>query len=185
MGVWSEAMKNQIIADNGSVQNLPELSAEFKRLYKTTWEISQRVLIDLAADRAPFIDQSQSLNVFIPEPNVGKMTSMHFYAWKKGLKTGMYYLRSRPAVDAIKFTVDQVGLKERLQANTVVVGPTKANGVSKPNDFSKFNGVANGNMNTVKDFKMAEEMQEVNLVPVVDDKEEYDENQAAIACSVR
>ncbi|RUS14620.1 putative ribonucleotide reductase large subunit RNR1 [Endogone sp. FLAS-F59071] len=189
MGVWSEAMKNQIIADNGSVQNLPELSAEFKKLYKTTWEISQRVLIDLAADRAPFIDQSQSLNVFIPEPNVGKMTSMHFYAWKKGLKTGMYYLRSRPAVDAIKFTVDQVGLKERLQANTIVNGPAKANGVAKPNGFAKLNGVANGSMNggmnTVKDFNMAEEMQEVNPVPVVDDEEEeHDENQAAITCSL-
>ncbi|RUS33128.1 hypothetical protein BC938DRAFT_472964 [Jimgerdemannia flammicorona] len=174
MGVWSESMKNQIIADNGSVQNLPELSEDFKKLYKTTWEISQRVLIDLAADRAPFIDQSQSLNVFIPEPNVGKMTSMHFYAWKKGLKTGMYYLRSRPAVDAIKFTVDQVRLKERLTANGVVNGAAKVNGVVKANGVNKATGI-------VKDIKVEEKIQEV---VESDEGERYDDGQAAIACSL-
>jgi len=90
-------------------------------LYKTTWEISQKCIIDLAADRGAFIDQSQSLNVHLAEPNYGKLTSMHFYGWKKGLKTGMYYLRARPAVDAIKFTVDQMAIAEEddLAARTL------------------------------------------------------------------
>lgn len=114
MGVWNESMKNQIIAQNGSIQGVAGLPAEIKALYKTAWEIPQRVIIDLAADRSPYIDQSQSLNVFISEPSVGKITSMHFYAWKKGLKTGMYYLRTRAAVDAIKFTVDQTKLAQTL-----------------------------------------------------------------------
>lgn len=81
---------------------MPGIPDDLKRLYKTVWELSQRVIIDMAADRAAFIDQSQSLNLFVAEPNYGKLSSMHFYSWKKGLKTGMYYLRSRPAVDAIK-----------------------------------------------------------------------------------
>lgn len=79
---------------------------EIKQLYKTVWELSQRTLIDMAADRGAFIDQSQSFNVHISDPSFGKLTSMHFYAWKKGLKTGMYYLRSRAATNAIQFTVD-------------------------------------------------------------------------------
>ena len=84
--------------------------ARLPALYKTVWEISQKTIIDLAADRGAFIDQSQSLNIHIAEPNYRKLTSMHFYGWKKGLKTGMYYLRTRPAVDAIKFTVDQASI---------------------------------------------------------------------------
>ncbi|KAF0491440.1 ribonucleotide reductase [Gigaspora margarita] len=115
MGIWNEKMKNEIIAANGSVQGFEELDDDLKKLYKTIWEIPQRVLLDFAADRAPFIDQSQSLNVFLSEPSVGKISSMHFYAWKKGLKTGMYYLRTRPAVDAIKFTVDQVSLVKKVE----------------------------------------------------------------------
>ncbi|KAI8073902.1 ribonucleotide reductase [Gongronella butleri] len=110
-GLWTEQTKNMIIAHNGSVQNVPSIPDDLKALYKTVWEISQRVIIDMAADRGAFIDQSQSMNLFSSDPTVGKLTSMHFYAWKKGLKTGMYYLRSRPAVDAIKFTVDQLALK--------------------------------------------------------------------------
>ncbi|KAI8388067.1 ribonucleotide reductase [Radiomyces spectabilis] len=111
-GLWNDQVKNMIIAHNGSVQQVPGIPDDVKALYKTVWEISQRVIIDMAADRAAFIDQSQSMNLFAAEPNFGKLTSMHFYAWKKGLKTGMYYLRSRPAVDAIKFTVDQLALKD-------------------------------------------------------------------------
>ena len=100
---WINDVKNQIISDkNGSIQHVTTIPQELKDLYKTVWEISQRVVIDMAADRGAFIDQSQSLNIFIAEPNFGRLTSMHFYAWKKGLKTGMYYLRTRPAVDAIK-----------------------------------------------------------------------------------
>ena len=87
------------------------MPSDLKELYKTVWEIKQRTLIDMAADRGAFIDQSQSFNVHMGDPNFGKMTSLHFYAWKKGLKTGMYYLRTRAAADAIKFTVDQQALK--------------------------------------------------------------------------
>ncbi|CAG8524614.1 9353_t:CDS:10 [Paraglomus brasilianum] len=112
MGLWNENMKNRIIAANGSIQKITGIPDELKALYKTTWEISQKVIIDMAADRGAFIDQSQSLNIHIAEPTYAKLTSMHFYGWKKGLKTGMYYLRTKPAADAIKFTVDQTSLKE-------------------------------------------------------------------------
>ncbi|KAI9477069.1 ribonucleotide reductase [Zychaea mexicana] len=111
--MWNEQVKNMIIAHNGSIQQVPMIPDDLKKLYKTVWELSQRVIIDMAADRAAFIDQSQSLNLFVAEPSYGKLSSMHFYAWKRGLKTGMYYLRSRPAVDAIKFTVDQLALKDK------------------------------------------------------------------------
>ncbi|KAI7879802.1 ribonucleoside-diphosphate reductase large subunit [Lichtheimia hyalospora FSU 10163] len=111
-GMWNEQVKNMIIAHNGSIQNVPSIPDDLKKLYKTVWELSQRVIIDMAADRAAFIDQSQSMNLFVAEPTYGKLSSMHFYSWKRGLKTGMYYLRSRPAVDAIKFTVDQLALKD-------------------------------------------------------------------------
>ena len=104
--LWTHDIKNKIIANNGSVQGIFEIPADIKALYKTVWEIPQKTLIDMAVARSPFIDQSQSLTVFISEPSFGKLTSLHFYCWKKGLKTGMYYLRSRPAADAIKFTVD-------------------------------------------------------------------------------
>jgi ribonucleoside-diphosphate reductase alpha chain len=106
LGLWSEEMKNAIIANNGSIQPIDGIPQDIKELYKTAWEIKQRSIIDMAADRGAFIDQSQSLNLFMESPNYKKLTSAHFYAWEKGLKTGMYYLRSRPAVDPIKFTVD-------------------------------------------------------------------------------
>ncbi|CAG8705477.1 12515_t:CDS:2 [Dentiscutata erythropus] len=112
LGLWSDQMKNKIISDNGSVQKVPGIPDELKAMYKTTWELSQKVIIDMAADRGAFIDQSQSLNIHIGEPTFAKLTSMHFYGWKKGLKTGMYYLRTKPAADAIKFTVDQLSLRE-------------------------------------------------------------------------
>merc|ERR1712032_306336 len=107
MGIWNASVRNRIIADRGSVQNVPEISQELKDIYKTVWEIPQRGILDMAADRGAFICQSQSLNVHMAEPTTRKLTSMHFYAWKKGLKTGMYYLRTRPKADAIQFTVDQ------------------------------------------------------------------------------
>ncbi|RKP24752.1 ribonucleoside-diphosphate reductase large chain [Syncephalis pseudoplumigaleata] len=116
MGLWNDQMKNRIIADNGSIQRAPGIPDEIRQLYRTVWEISQKAVIDMAADRGAFIDQSQSLNIHIAEPTYAKLTSMHFYGWKKGLKTGMYYLRSRPAVDAIKFTVDQQSLKAASDA---------------------------------------------------------------------
>ena len=112
MGLWDDDMKNRIIAHGGSVQNIPGVPAELKAIYKTVWEISQKAVIDLAADRGAFIDQSQSLNVHLTNPSMGQLTSMHFYGWRKGLKTGMYYLRTRPAVNAIQFTLDQSMIKE-------------------------------------------------------------------------
>jgi len=110
LGIWNENMKNRLIAANGSVQNIPEIPQNIKDIYKTVWEISQKIIIDMAADRGAYICQSQSMNVFLQEPNFGKLTSMHFYAWKKGLKTGMYYLRSKAATSAIQFTVDKSNL---------------------------------------------------------------------------
>jgi ribonucleoside-diphosphate reductase alpha chain len=115
LGLWNEEMKNRLIEANGSVQNMPDIPQNIKDLYKTVWEISQRSIIDMAADRGAYICQSQSLNVHIQDPNFGKLTSMHFYAWKKGLKTGMYYLRTKAAADAIKFTVQKQQKEEPTQ----------------------------------------------------------------------
>jgi ribonucleoside-diphosphate reductase alpha subunit len=106
LGVWCEDMKQQIIARNGSVQGVPGIPEEVQQRYKTTWEIKQRVLIDMAAARGAFICQSQSLNLFVADPNYAKLTSMHFHAWKQGLKTGCYYLRTKAPVAAQKFTID-------------------------------------------------------------------------------
>lgn len=111
MGLWSDNMKNRIIADGGSIQNIPNIPADIKALYKTVWEISQKTIVQMAADRGAFIDQSQSLNIHIKQPTMGKITSMHFTGWKLGLKTGMYYLRTMAASAPIQFTVDQEQLK--------------------------------------------------------------------------
>lgn len=110
LGLWNETMKNKIVAANGSVQNINEIPQNLKDIYKTAWEISQRAIIDMAADRGAYIDQSQSLNIFMENANFAKLTSMHFYGWKKGLKTGMYYLRTKAATDAIKFTLDKAAV---------------------------------------------------------------------------
>jgi ribonucleoside-diphosphate reductase subunit M1 len=136
IGLWNPQLKNELVAANGSVAGL-DIPTNLKAIYKTVWEIKQRVLVDMAADRGAFIDQSQSFNVFMLDPNYGKLTSLHFYSWKKGLKTGMYYLRTRcasilpevrkvhpfyllpfssaarrAASSAIQFTVDQSALKK-------------------------------------------------------------------------
>jgi ribonucleoside-diphosphate reductase alpha chain len=105
LGLWDDNMKNELIQNNGSVQEIHRIPKEVRDIYKTAYEIKQRNLIDMSADRGAFICQSQSLNIFMDSPNIGKLTSMHFYGWKKGLKTGMYYLRTKPASDAVKFTV--------------------------------------------------------------------------------
>jgi ribonucleoside-diphosphate reductase alpha chain len=109
LGLWNNTMKNKIIAANGSIQQIMEIPADIRELYKTVWEIKQRSLIDMAADRGAYICQSQSLNLFVDNPTTSKLTSMHFYAWKKGLKTGMYYLRSKAAAQAVQFTVEKQG----------------------------------------------------------------------------
>ena len=107
-GLWNREMRLKIMGANGSIQNISEIPQPIKDLYKTAWEISQKAIIELAADRGAYICQSQSLNIFMENANFGKLTSMHFYGWERGLKTGMYYLRTKAATDAIKFTVDQV-----------------------------------------------------------------------------
>lgn len=110
LGLWNDSLKNKLMGANGSVQNIDEIPPNIKDLYKTTWEISQKTLIDMAADRGAYIDQSQSLNIFMENANFAKLTSMHFYGWKSGLKTGMYYLRTKAATDAIKFTLDKAAM---------------------------------------------------------------------------
>jgi ribonucleoside-diphosphate reductase alpha chain len=112
LGLWNDTMKNKIIAANGSIQHISEIPADIKALYKTVWEIKQRHLIDMAADRGAYICQSQSLNLFVDSPTIAKLTSMHFYAWKKGLKTGMYYLRTQAAAQAVQFTVEKQGSRQ-------------------------------------------------------------------------
>jgi ribonucleoside-diphosphate reductase alpha chain len=119
LGLWDDDMKERLMAANGSVQEFPEVPQHIKDLYKTVWEISQKVIIDQAADRGAYICQSQSLNLFVENPNFGKLSSMHFYGWQKGLKTGMYYLRSKAAVDPIKFTLKDE--HQRIQAKTSVI----------------------------------------------------------------
>lgn len=117
LGLWNDNVRRQLIANRGSIQNIDEIPNDIKVLYKTSWEISQKVLIDMAADRGRYIDQSQSLNLYMAEPTLEKITSMHFYGWKSGLKTGMYYLRSRPAADPIQFTVDPKQNKTSCRLN--------------------------------------------------------------------
>ncbi|MDG1396382.1 MAG: ribonucleoside-diphosphate reductase subunit alpha [Flavobacteriales bacterium] len=107
LGLWNDELKNEILRTNGSIQNIENIPQNIKDLYKTVWELSMKDIIDMAGERGQFIDQSQSLNLFVENANLGKLTSMHFYAWKQGLKTGMYYLRTKSAVDAIKFTVQK------------------------------------------------------------------------------
>ena len=122
-GLWSDNMRQKLIGANGSIQSIPEIPQNIKDIYKTVWEISQKAIIDMSADRGAYICQSQSLNIHITNPNFGKLTSMHFYAWKKGLKTGMYYLRSTAAADAIKFTLDKSMMQQPVAetAEPVVV----------------------------------------------------------------
>ncbi len=120
-GLWNEEMKQILMASNGSIQNIDGVPQNLKDIYKTVYELSQKVLIDMAADRGAYICQSQSLNLFVESPNYGKLTSMHFYAWQKGLKTGMYYLRSKAAVDPIKFTLGDI--HQRVQSDKSEITP--------------------------------------------------------------
>jgi ribonucleoside-diphosphate reductase alpha chain len=119
LNLWNETMKNKLISANGSVQNIPEIPQNIKDLYKTVWEIKQKTILEMAADRGAYICQSQSLNIHIQDVNFGKLTSMHFHAWKLGLKTGMYYLRTKAAADAIKFTVERQAEPAIEQSNDV------------------------------------------------------------------
>jgi len=129
LGLWSETMRQKLIATNGSVEPIAEIPQNIKDIYKTVWEISQKAIIDMSADRGAYICQSQSLNIHITNPNFGKLTSMHFYAWKKGLKTGMYYLRSTAAADAIKFTLDKTAMQQPV---AVEAATENSNVVAEP-----------------------------------------------------
>merc|ERR1719440_1346428 len=115
-GLWTEDLRMQLVAHNGSVQHL-DLSSELKELYKTVWEVKQRTVLDMAADRGAYIDQSQSLNIHMTDASAAKLASMHFHGWKLGLKTGMYYLRTKAAADAIKFTVEVDKVRRASQAS--------------------------------------------------------------------
>merc|ERR1719506_3580975 len=125
-GLWTDETRMQLIAHNGSVQNL-NLPQDIKELYKTVWEIKQRIVLDMAADRGAYIDQSQSLNIHMIDATTAKLSSMHFHGWQLGLKTGMYYLRTKAATDAIKFTVD-VDQVRRASSTTAVAGQAPAGG---------------------------------------------------------
>lgn len=127
LGLWNETVKNTILLNNGSIKNVPNIPNNIKNIFKTVWEISQKVIIDMSADRQLYIDQSQSLNIHIEDPTFQKLTSMHFYGWEKGLKTGMYYLRTRPAARSIQFTVDTsntttITESETQQGNSCDIG---------------------------------------------------------------
>jgi ribonucleoside-diphosphate reductase alpha chain len=112
LDLWNDAIKNKLIMENGSVQNIPEIPTELKEVYKTVWEMSQKRVLQMAANRSIFIDQSQSLNLFVDNATKPKLLAAHLYGWKLGLKTGMYYLRTRAAVDAIKgLGVDMSAMK--------------------------------------------------------------------------
>merc|ERR1712176_145824 len=119
--LWTEDLRTKLIAHNGSVQNL-DLPTEMKELYKTVWEIKQRVVLDMAAARGAYIDQSQSLNIHMTDATTAKLSSMHFHGWSLGLKTGMYYLRTKAAVDAIKFTVDVDSVKNASSSVSIDSG---------------------------------------------------------------
>jgi ribonucleoside-diphosphate reductase alpha chain len=140
-GLWNETMKQEIMRENGSVQNIAAIPTDLKELYKTVWELSMKDIIDMSRHRGYFIDQSQSLNLFMQDANYAKLTSMHFYAWKSGLKTGMYYLRTKAAVDAIKFTLNndkkaEPIVAEKPEAKAVEVVAPIENGEMTSEDFA-------------------------------------------------
>ena len=139
LGLWNDNLKNKLMSTSGSVQNIDEIPDNLKALYKTAWEISQRVVIDMAGDRGAYICQSQSLNIFMENANFGKLTSMHFYAWEKGLKTGMYYLRTKAATDAIKFTVDKSQLSQPKAEVVIESAPVTVSMNITPDTLSQKN----------------------------------------------
>ncbi len=163
VGLWNDTMKNKLIAANGSVQNIPEIPERLKELYKTAWEIKQKALIDMSADRGAFICQSQSLNIFMQDPNFGKLTSMHFYAWKAGLKTGMYYLRTKAATDAVKFTVDRQAVAATVPATEKVE--------EKPLDYEGYAKEHEAKIKAAATFMSEEEQKYAAMQCSLDDPE--------------
>ncbi len=163
IGLWNDSMKNKLIAANGSVQTISEIPQHLKDLYRTAWEIKQKSIVDMAADRGAYICQSQSLNIFMENANFGKLTSMHFYAWKAGLKTGMYYLRTKAAADAVKFTVDPKAL---AQVTPVTTGMSE-----KPLDYAKYAEEQAMKANAASSFTNESEYQYAAMQCSLDDPE--------------
>jgi ribonucleoside-diphosphate reductase alpha subunit len=159
LGLWNENMRQKLIATNGSVQAIPEVPQNIKDIYRTVWEISQKAIIDMSADRGAYICQSQSLNIHLKDPNFGKLTSMHFYAWKKGLKTGMYYLRTQAAADAIQFTLDKTAMQQKPE-------------------------VAEKKLVSVAETVAVVQQQPVVSVADTQQSIQYDQNRADMACSL-
>merc|ERR1711939_936639 len=124
--LWTEDVRVQLIAHNGSVQHIDQIPAEIKELYKTCWEIKQRLVLDMAADRGAYIDQSMSLNIHMVDATTAKLSSMHFHGWQRGLKTGMYYLRTKAAADAIKFTVEVDKVRRASGTSSVSGGESQS-----------------------------------------------------------
>merc|ERR1711865_678664 len=129
-GLWTEDVRIQLVAHNGSVQHIDQIPVDIKNLYKTVWEIKQRIVLDMAADRGAYIDQSQSLNIHMTDASTAKLSSMHFHGWQLGLKTGIYYLRTKAAVDAIKFTVE---VDKVRRASTLQNGSAQAESGAEKN----------------------------------------------------
>jgi ribonucleoside-diphosphate reductase alpha chain len=163
IGLWNDTMKNKLIAANGSVQAIPEVPQNLKDLYRTAWEIKQKTIVDMAADRGAYICQSQSLNIFMENANFGKLTSMHFYAWKAGLKTGMYYLRTKAAADAVKFTVDRQAIAEVMPATSLVE--------EKPLDYAKYAEEQTAKATAAATFANEDEYQYAAMQCSLDDPE--------------
>jgi ribonucleoside-diphosphate reductase alpha chain len=125
LGLWNSTMKDKIVLADGSVQDIAEIPQDIKDRYKTVWELKQKALIDLAADRAPFVCQTMSMNLFMKNPTFKSLTAMHFYSWKKGLKTGIYYLRSQAKSSAQKFSVDLEKVTNNTNTNTNIENKTE------------------------------------------------------------
>ena len=195
LGLWNDDMKNAIMASNGSVQSIDAIPDNIKELYKTVWEMSMRDIIDMAADRGLFIDQSQSLNLFVEAPNMGKLTSMHFHAWKKGLKTGMYYLRTKAASAAIKFTVTkkaeeapqvqevEAGFAPAEVAVSAVSAPPVAQAVGEVVAASVAFAAPAAVVAAAAPVSVTNELPEMQFTPVAPAATEYSD-QDAITCSL-
>ena len=186
LGLWNDTMKNLVIQANGSIQQIPSIPQKIKDLYKTVWEISQKTIIDMAADRAPYICQSQSLNIHLQDPNFGKLTSMHFYAWKKGLKTGMYYLRTKAATDAIKFSIDKTelaaGVQTQMENRLQEVESVKVQSIANTN-ATFYERKANLNLNTIN-YQIRQDTQTKQEAIVEEEMTSYEQKMSAMACSL-
>jgi ribonucleotide reductase alpha subunit len=140
VGLWSPELKDRIISSNGSIQPIDEIPPEFKQIYKTMWEIKQLWVLKGAVARGPYVDQTQSMNIFMAEPDFQRLSSSHFWGWKNGLKTGMYYLRTKPAADAIKFTIDpKLTKKDKHQSPIKMMSPKAKLKLAHPEESQDFN----------------------------------------------